>query len=136
VFNRDGGNVQQTSTAVLFDSVPPDVLHLFKGSEPQPDRVLHFLNYKKADVAAASRVPLSSVRFDNKMPDKLRERLIEWAVALNRVGSFFKNEEKTLLWFQVSNPMLGNISPRDMIRAGRFKKLLKFIETALAENRS
>jgi hypothetical protein len=39
-----------------------------------------------------------------------------------------------MLWFKVPNPLLGDVAPRDMIRFGRYKKLLKFIQSALEEN--
>ena len=78
---------------------------------------------------------MPSVRYDQKMPEELRERLIEWATAINLVANFFGSGEKAILWFQTANPLLGNMTPRDMIRVGRFKKLLKFIQTALEENR-
>jgi hypothetical protein len=42
---------------------------------------------------------------------------------------------KTVLWLTLPNPMLGNVSPRDMIRFGRYKRLSKFIANALSENR-
>jgi hypothetical protein len=38
------------------------------------------------------------------------------------------------LWFQTKNPLLGNISPRDMIRYGRYEKLRRFIMNALEDN--
>lgn len=63
-------------------------------------------------------------------PDKKEE----WAVAINLVGNYFKDEQKTILWFHTSNPLLGEMSPRDMIRLGRFKKLLSFIQNAVANN--
>ena len=50
------------------------------------------------------------------------------------VGTYFNDHDKTMLWFQVPNPLLGDMSPRDAIRVGRFKKLLKFIQTTLDEN--
>jgi hypothetical protein len=105
-----------------------------KGTEPNGPKVAEFLNYKKEDVSVASGVPVSSVRYDDRMPGDLRQRMLEWAVAINLVGHFFKDQDKTILWFQVPNPLLGNIAPRDMIRIGRFEKLLKFIQTALSEN--
>jgi uncharacterized protein (DUF2384 family) len=125
----------QVSTAPLFQSVPDDVFHLFEeDGQPQAQKVVDLLKYKKADVAAATNVPLSSIRYDAKMPDELRERITEWAIAINLVGGFFENETKTMLWLQTPNPLLGDLSPREMIRTGRFKKLLKLIRTALAEN--
>lgn len=83
----------------------------------------------------AANVPVYSVRYEpQKMPIELKERLTEWAVALNLVAGFFKDQEKTILWFNIPNPLLGGMSPKDMIRVGRFKKLLNFIQTALDEN--
>ena len=28
------------------------------------------------------------------------------------IGQYFKDLDKTVLWFKVSNPLLGNIAPR------------------------
>ena len=119
----------------LFDSTPDDFFQLFKKGEPEGKKVVDLLQYKKQDVAAAANVKVSSVRYDEKMPAELRDRLIEWAIAINSVGSYFKDQEKTVLWFKVPNPLLGGYSPKDMIRIGRFKKLFKFIQTALDENK-
>jgi hypothetical protein len=119
----------------LFRNVPSDELHLFSSTgEPKAERVVELLKYKKQDVAKATNVPLGSIRYDAKMPAELRERLTEWAIAINLVAAFFRNQQRTLLWFQTTNPLLGGLSPRDMIRLGRFKKLFTFINTALAEN--
>lgn len=124
-----------TSEHALFRSVPQkDYFNLFQDGEPIGEKVVNFLKYEKKDVAAASDVPLNSVRYDDRMPIDLKERLVEWATAINLVGSYFKDHDRTMLWFQVSNPQLGGMSPRDMIRVGRYKKLLKFIQTALDEN--
>ncbi len=119
----------------LLRTIPEkDLLHLFKEGVPDGSKVVDFLKYKKADVAAAANIPIKSVRYDQKIPTELQERLTEWAVAINLIACFFKDEEKTLLWFATPNPMLGGMTPRDMIRVGRFKKLLHFIQTALDEN--
>jgi hypothetical protein len=123
------------SSPNLFRNIPPkDVFHLFKGGRPDGKRVVNFLRYEKKDVAVASDIAVGSVRYDQKMPEVLLERLTEWATAINLVGSFFQDEQRTMLWFQMPNPLLGGLAPRDMIRLGRFKKLLTFIQTALAEN--
>jgi hypothetical protein len=124
-----------SQAASLFSSVPQeDYFHIFDKGEPDAKKVIDFLKYKKEDVSRAANVPVSSVRYDEKMPSELRERLVEWATAINLVGSYFKDENKTMLWFQIPNPQLGGMSPRDMIRVGRFKKLLRFVQTALDEN--
>jgi hypothetical protein len=120
----------------VFESIPKqDPFGFFKGSQPDYSKVLQVLNFKKEDVAKASNVPVSSVRYDNRMPEDLYDRIREWAVAISLVSEYFNDMDRTILWFSVPNTMLGGISPRDMIRYGRFKKLLKFIQTALGENR-
>lgn len=122
--------------ASLFKSIPSeDRMQLFSKGEPEGSKIAEFLKYKKQDVASATGIPLASIRYDIKMPAELRARLVEWATALNLVAEYFNDVEKAALWFQVPNPHLGNMTPRDMIRVGRFKKLFKFIQTALDENR-
>lgn len=120
----------------LFNSIPSeDRMQLFFKGKPEGKKIVDVLNYKKQDVSLATGIPLASIRYDIKMPTELRERLVEWAIALNLVAEYFNDVEKSVLWFQVPNPLLGNMTPRDMIRLGRFKKLFKFIQTALDENR-
>lgn len=50
------------------------------------------------------------------------------------VGFFEGDVAKTALWFRLRNPLLGDISPRDMIRYGRYAKLQQFVVEALADN--
>jgi hypothetical protein len=120
----------------LFDTIPrKDNFGLFHGTSPNYEKIVDILDFKKQDIAKASSVPLASIRFDQKMPQELRDRMIEWAVAIWLVTDYFSDLDRTMLWFRVANPLLGGISPRDMIRIGRFPKLLKFIQTALNENR-
>ena len=122
----------------LFASVPQnDVLNLFnKNGEPDAGRIADILNYGRKDVSVATDIPLDKVRLESlRIPRELKERIREWGTAINLVANHFKDEKKTVLWFQTPNPMLGNVSPREMIIAGRFRKLLKFIQTALEKNR-
>jgi hypothetical protein len=67
----------------------------------------------------------------------MRDRLEEISNTINMVADFFNgNTEKTVLWFKTRNPLLGDISPRDMIRLGRFERLRKFIiNAAIKKNR-
>ncbi len=120
----------------IFDTVPKqDYLALFPpegGTDYQ--KVVRLLDFRKTDVARASNVPVQSVRYDPKMPKELEDRIREWAIALALVAQYFKDVNKTVLWFKTPNPLLGNIAPRELIRIGRFKKLHRFILNALAEN--
>jgi len=119
----------------LFATVPKDdTLSLFHGGKPDYEKVVMVLEFKKKDVAKASNVSVDSVRYDNKMPKELEDRMTEWATAIALVGQYFKDLDKTVLWFKVLNPLLGNIAPREMIRVGRFQKLFRFIQNALNEN--
>jgi hypothetical protein len=120
----------------LFRTSPNDYLNLFdQNAFVDGQKVVELLKYKKEDVSVATSIPLSSIRYEEKrMPEELRERLTQWAAALNLVAGFFHDEKKTMVWFFMPNPLLGGMTPRDMIRVGRFKKLLNFIQAALDEN--
>lgn len=51
------------------------------------------------------------------------------------IKKYFRgDEEKTLLWFKTKNPSLGGKAPLDMIRDGRSKKLIDFIQSSLDGN--
>ena len=68
------------------------------------------------------------------MPQQMRDRLEEIANTINMVAGLFNGDvNKTAAWFKARNPMLGDVSPRDMIRLGRFERLRKFIINAMAE---
>ena len=123
------------SSASLFRTVPKeDCLALFPNGRTDYQKVVRLLNFSKSDVARASNIPSISVRYDGKIPKDLADRLQEWAIALNMVAQYFRDEHKTILWFKTPNPLLGNITPRDMIRVGRSRKLQRFIQNALDEN--
>lgn len=115
--------------------MPKDRFNLFQGSDVKGERIVKLLKYKKSEVSQASGIKPTSIRYDEKMPQELAERLIEWAMAINLVAGFFKNQDKTMLWFDTPNPHLGEQTPKDMIRIGRSKKLIKFIRNALSENK-
>ena len=123
-----------TLSSEIFSTVPKEDYLSF---QDKPNRIAEFLEFKKEDISKATDVPLSSVRYDDKIPQELRERIREWAILLNLVAGHFNGDSaKTTLWFTIPNPLLGNVTPRDMIRFGRYKKLFKFIINALSENKS
>ena len=43
--------------------------------------------------------------------------------------------EKTLWWWREENPLLGNVSPLDLIEMGREHKVRQFIDAAIFENK-
>ena len=115
----------------LFQTVPRNnAFGFMKNGELDIKQIVNTLDYKKAEVAIALNISPQSVRYDNRIPKELKERFIEWATAISMVYNYFKDKDKTILWFSAPNHELGGISPRDMIKVGRCKKLLKFISAA------
>ncbi|MDP1698113.1 MAG: hypothetical protein U1A73_19905 [Pseudomonas sp.] len=121
--------------ANLFRNVPNrDVLGFGQGTQFQPQRVSEFLDLKKADVSRVADVSPKSVRWDDAIPAAMRNRLEEIAATCNLVAEAFGGDvEKTALWFKAKNPLLGDVSPRDMVRLGRFDRLRKYIVSAVME---
>jgi hypothetical protein len=110
----------------LFDTVhEKDYL---KFGDNSASNVVKFLKFSKSEVANLTGVTANSVRYDEKIPVEVKDRLEEIAVICQLVAKHFKgNADKTALWFRTTNPFLGGVSPRDMIRIGKYKKLMQFI---------
>jgi hypothetical protein len=120
----------------LFSTISPsDGLKFWHQGAVDLGRLRDFTGLNNTDLANIARVPKSSVRSDDKAPREVREHLENIANICNLVFEFFQDDLKTKLWLQTSNPMLGNISPRDMIRFGRFAKLQRFVTQAITEGR-
>jgi hypothetical protein len=49
---------------------------------------------------------------------------------------FNGDKDKTKLWFETPNPLLGGISPAGMIKAGRYDKLLKWAKQQIDESKA
>jgi hypothetical protein len=120
----------------LFKTVPErDYLQFWQNDRFEPQRVVRFLELTKADVAKVADVASASVRFDQKIPKDVLDRFLQIANICGLVAQFFNGDVvKTGLWFRTKNPLLGNLSPRDMIRYGRYEKLRRFVMEALDEN--
>jgi hypothetical protein len=97
--------------------------------------VADFLDLNKRDVAKVAEVAPASVRYDKNIPKNVLERLKEIANICELVAQHFSGDiRKTALWFKTKNPLFGNISPRDMIRYGRYERLRRFVMEAIADN--
>ena len=123
--------MRRTAPVNIFSTVAEDYIgirdDLKAGNE--------FLRFKKRDVANAIGEPLSSIRYDRRTSHEVKCRMLEIANVINLVAGYFKGDlEKTKLWFETDNHLLGDIAPRDMIRYGRYAKLRKFILNALEGN--
>jgi len=121
----------------LFNTVSNrDSLRFWEGNALNYQKVRDFTGFGVRDIARMTGAAQSSVRFDSKAPKEVREHLENIANICNLVFQFFQDDVKTKLWLQTPNPMLGNVSPRDMLRFGRYAKLLRFINQAMEEGRA
>ena len=118
----------------LFDTVPEDLLQFGHGQQFNAKKAASFLSLKNADVGRISSVAPKSVRYDQNMPEAVKTKLEEIAGTVNLVAKQFDGDpHKTVTWFKASNPLLGDVSPRDMIRLGRYDQLRRFIIHAMVE---
>ena len=123
--------------AQLFDTVEKkDYLGFMENKELNYKKVAEFFDFDRNDLSRMTSLSVGSVRFDSKIPASLARRLEEIANIANRITKVFDGDaKKSALWFRTSNPMLGEISPRDMLRMGRYKRLVKFINESIKEPR-
>ena len=120
-------------TQSIFNTVPESVkMNVFEGSMPRYDKITEILDLDKTQMSKAVGMAKNNMRFDERMPKELKERLTEIASIIELVGNFFNGDlDKTIMWFRLPNPVFGGISPRNMIRYGRYKKLLTFVTKSL-----
>ncbi|MFO1468058.1 MAG: hypothetical protein U1F35_16720 [Steroidobacteraceae bacterium] len=128
----NGSATAARSAASLIDHVAQqDLLHFYRGGRPDYRRIAGFAKLSKAELGKLAGVAKASVRYDSNIPEPLAERLREIANIANLIAEFFGgDEQKVGLWFELPNPVLGNVSPRQMIRIGRYKRLLNFVVDA------
>ena len=133
--NSPAASLRPPRPSIVSHIASKDLLHLYREGRPDYKRIADLIKLSKADLGKISQVAKSSVRFDANIPEPVAERLREIANIANLVAEFFAGDvQRVGLWFEIANPMLGNISPRNMIRIGRLKRLLKFVMTAREEN--
>ena len=116
----------------LFKNVhQSDPLQFWSNHGLDYKRVTDFLDLNTSELSKIGGVSKQSVRLDSRIPQALKVRLEQIANICALVAEYFGGDiEKTALWFKLPNPMLGDLSPRDMIRYGRYKRLMKFIADA------
>ncbi len=120
----------ESSARPITGHIANDVLGFYREGRLDPDykRVADLVKLSKEDLSKIAKVAKSSVRFDAAIPAAVAERLREIANVANLVAEYFDGDaQKVGLWFELPNPMLGNISPRTMIRGNRYKRLLNFV---------
>lgn len=120
----------------LFNTVSKKDYLDYTSSSSDLKKVVKFLELTSNDVSKATGQRKDTIRYDERISHELQERLEEIGNIINLTASFFDGDlKKTSIWFKTKNPLLGDVSPRDMIRYGRYDKLQKFIFNALDGNR-
>lgn len=117
----------------LFSTVPRDEWgFLSQKGEINYKKVVNTFGLSNIEVAKAANIKPSSVRYNNKVPKNL-VKLIEELISIFSVVSnqFDNDKEKTILWFKAVNPLLGGVSPLQMIILGKSKRLMEFIDAAV-----
>jgi len=120
--------------APLFNTVPArDYLQFWQSGLFQPQRVARFLGLSRMELATLAGLAPASVRFDDKAPRLLRERLMDIATTCELVAETFDgNTTKTALWFKTANPQLAHSSPCDLVRRGEHDVLKQHVLEAKA----
>lgn len=116
-----------------------DVLKVFPAGQLDMDRsvvlIRQIMHFSEADLKELSRAQDVPVCVDEESAELFRTLLIRLANLVNLIAEFFSNDiHKVELWFTLPNYFFGNSSPRDMIRLGRYDKVLNFVVDALEEN--
>lgn len=108
---------------------------LYDGDELDATKVLEISSLSKTQLADS--LGMKNVRLEEeRMSTTVRDRIREIANVIELAAEYFEGDrERVASWFTATNPLLGNVSPRDMIRFGRHDKLLKFILNSKAGNR-
>ena len=121
----------------LFETVAEqDYFGFGEGTHFHPERVSEVLDLQKAEVSKMTSVPASKIQYGD-LPEEVRDHLEQIAIVCNLVAQMLGGSpQKTVLWFRTKNPLLGDVSPRDMVRLGRFDRLRRFIVGAMSERAS
>src|SRR5262245_51253275 len=77
----------------IFSNIPDkDYLSLFDKGEARVSKVIEFVGFRKEDVAQATGIPPNSIRYDERMPQILKDRIREFATLFNLVAQFFEGD--------------------------------------------
>ena len=126
--NTQSSTTPRAAASVVAGHIAEDLLGLYQDGRTDYRRVADLVKLSKEDLSKIAKVAKPSVRFDDAIPAAVAERLREIANIANLVAEYFDgNPQKVALWFELANPQLGNVSPRNMIRGDRYKRLLNFV---------
>ena len=124
------------SHAHILDTVHKnDPIGFWVDGELKPKKVAAFVDISTKEWAKITNLKPASVRFDHRIPAVIKEHLAHVANICSLVAELFDNDiAKTKLWLDTPNPALGDISPKGLIRFGKYQKLLSFVLLAKSES--
>lgn len=94
--------------------------------------VIEFLNLDEYDISKTCGLSKKRTTQTSRLPRHAQETLEEIGDTINITTSFYEGDlSKTAMWFRTPNPMLNDLTPRDMVRFGMHEKLRKFIIDAV-----
>ena len=116
---------------LIFNTVPQnDVFGLYNKGKIQYKEVANTLKFNRKQISKASRIAVSSVRYENnKIPEKLKTFLANMAWLLYVTHTYLKDKNKVIQWIETPNPICGGFSPKDMICMGQYKKLVRIVSS-------
>lgn len=102
----------------------------------EPRKVVTYFGFSNPEVAAISNISVNSVRYnEDRIPEPIKQRFSEIANICELVANQFDGDlDKTYWWFTTDNPLLGDISPRQMIKYGNYERLRKLVQDFIAGN--
>ena len=122
----------------LFKTIPTNASPLwneeFQDFNYKQIANIFFDKKKEKRIEQLTGISKHFIRYDDKMPQDLKDFLQFMASIFHLVYGHFNDFDKTKIWFELPNPMLGEeITPKHMIWIGRHKKLFEIISSALKE---
>lgn len=96
---------------------------------------LHKLKEENEELKAKSSINFMAAEGFREMWILWESNYKKTPIYLLVLSHFNGNEEKAFAWFDAENPLLGNITPIEMIAIGKISKLRKFIEASLRGNK-
>ena len=80
----------------------------------------------RRSVAAILGVCYTSVRTQNKLTVKF---YLDLEKIILTADNHFKDKTRTTMWLRIQNPLLNNLSPIQIIRAGQIHTIVKLCKT-------
>ena len=121
----------EAHTPPIFNTVPKnDIFGLYNKNKGhlKYQAVANTINFNRQEVSKATRININAVKYkEDEIPDKIKEFFISITWLLHTTHTYLKDKDKVIKWLDSPNPACGGYSPKDMIRMGQYKKLVRIV---------